>query len=373
MLVRHLAKQWLEDAGTPEGKGLLWTVLDLANCRIAVGANSPDLINALAQYFAPFVTGGAPAPAADITHISPQVSVIALQADPPRLDANLASKPPDPGKSRVKEEYLDLPDGRVIRKRLTGMMFLTAPDVHLGIGPCLANLNQVVNFINNRYIQWRLHRGAVLFHAAGVIYEGHGLALSGFSGRGKSTLALHFVSRGAQFVSNDRLMVAESPGGLLMHGVPKLPRVNPGTILNNPDLLPMLCDDDAARFDQMPPDALWNLEHKFDVPVEQLFGPDRLRLSSRMHALIVLNWSRDEAKTMVSPVDLARRRDLLPAFMKSVGLFYLHDDAAHPLRDDQESYIQFLESCPVLEVRGGVNFERAADLCLSHLETVPVE
>ena len=61
---------------------------------------------------------------------------------------------------------------------------------HAAVGPCLANDNQIVNFINNRLIEVRLRAGDLLFHAAGVARNGRGLALAGFSGAGKSTLAL---------------------------------------------------------------------------------------------------------------------------------------------------------------------------------------
>ena len=64
--------------------------------------------------------------------------------------------------------------------------------------------------------------------------------MAGFSGAGKSTLALHVMSLGATFVSNDRVMVAETPandsGAPMMYGVAKHPRINPGTAMNNPDL-----------------------------------------------------------------------------------------------------------------------------------------
>lgn len=41
---------------------------------------------------------------------------------------------PDPGKSKVKEEYADFPDGRLVRKRLTGMVFVFGEGDHLAMG-----------------------------------------------------------------------------------------------------------------------------------------------------------------------------------------------------------------------------------------------
>ena len=69
-------------------------------------------------------------------------------------------KTPDPGKTKIKEEYVDLDDGRIVRKRLTGMLFVFGGGQNVAVGPCGANLNQVINFINNRYIEWLLCRPA---------------------------------------------------------------------------------------------------------------------------------------------------------------------------------------------------------------------
>ena len=53
-----------------------------------------------------------------------------------------------------------------MRKRLTGMVFLMADGLNLAVGPCLANVNQVVNFVNSRYIEHLLRSGGLLCHAS---------------------------------------------------------------------------------------------------------------------------------------------------------------------------------------------------------------
>ena len=186
------------------------------------------------------------------------------------VDGEFTIKQPDQGKNRIKEEFLELDGGRLVRKRLTGMYFLFGQDVNLAVGPCVENDNQVVNFINNRLIQWELDRGGLLAHAAAVNHQGRGLALAGFSGMGKSTLALHLMSRGLNFISNDRLLVQEAGRGVVMRGVPKLPRINPGTALNNPDLVSVIPEDEKEVFGQMSTDEIWTLEHKYDVGHHQM-------------------------------------------------------------------------------------------------------
>ncbi len=354
--------------------------LDLGDCRMEVRSNSAALLQALDAYFGGFVAASGPA----------QVAVTALEGPAPNVPLELAVKEPDPGKAKVKEEFADLPGGRLVRKALTGMVFLFGKELNLAMGPCLANANQVVNFINNRYIEHKLRQGCLLGHAAAVAHlmadpaggRLRGLALCGFSGAGKSTLAMHVMSRGALFVSNDRLLVqpGQAPGhgngrpaaqgaaGLRMFGIPKLPRINPGTALNNPHLAAVVPEEDRERFSDLPADELWELEHKYDVFLDACFGEGRFVLQAPMHGLVVLNWRRGGGETSIRFVDAAERPDLLPAFMKAAGLFALPMNGDAAWRDpDQSTYAELLSRCDLVEVSGGVDFGRAADFCIEYL------
>ncbi len=349
--------------------------LDLGDCRLEVRSNSQALLAELDAYFGGFVAQPGPA----------QVTLTALEGPAPEIPLELTAKEPEPGKARVKEEYADVPGGRLVRKTLTGMVFLFGHGSNLALGPCLANANQVVNFINNRYIEYKLHQGCFLGHAAAVAHlmadpsggRLRGLALCGFSGAGKSTLAMHVMSRGALFVSNDRLLAepvntsgsSDSSGaGLRMCGVPKLPRINPGTALNNPDLAEVVPQQDRERFLELDADELWQLEHKYDVFLDKCFGEGRFVLQAPMHGLVVLNWRRGGGETSIRFVKAAERPDLLPAFMKAAGLFSLPLSGDASWRDpDAAAYAGLLSRCDMIEISGGVDFDRAADFCIEYL------
>jgi HprK-related kinase B len=331
--------------------------LALGDFKVRVVSNSNQVLDDLAAYFGPFVS-----PRGNGAHMK----IHALEMPAPGLDLDLTVKQPDPGKTKIKEEYLDLADGRVVGKRLTGMLFVFGGQNHFALGPCLDNLNQVINFINNRHIQWELDRGALLAHAAAVCNDHRGLALAGFSGMGKSTLALHLMSRGLDFISNDRLMIRRDRQGVGMAGVAKLPRINPGTALNNPDLSAVLTPDEREKFSALPPDELWCLEHKYDVFLEDCYGPDRFRLRGGLHALTILNWRRDLGAPQARLVNLAERPDLLGAFSKEPGLFYLPPDP--PPDHSEKAYLDALAGVKVMEISGGVDFDLAADACLGLLE-----
>ena len=318
---------------------------------VDVRSNDERLIAWLARYFLDF---SRPDGKADC-------EVLAMECDPQDLGIAYTIKEPDPGKSKIKEEWAELPGGRVVRKRITGMLFLFGDGRNVALGPCLDNANQVVNFINNRFIEHKLNQGCLLGHAAGVSHGGMGLSLAGFAGMGKSTLSLHMMNHGLTFVSNDRVMVGRENGRLMMYGVAKMPRVNPGTVLNNPSLAKVMPEADRKAFKDLPLEELWSLEHKYDAFIDECFGPGRFELQARMKGLAILNWKRGGGETKVTPVDIGARRDLLHAFMKDTGLFY-ESDHDMPLPDfSEEAYLEGLKGCTVLEVTGGADFQRAAE------------
>lgn len=335
--------------------------LKLADCVIRIDSDSRPLIQALADYFRSVIApAGSPA----------EIRITALETAPPEIGIPLTVKQPDPGKTKIKEEFADLPDGRVVRKRLTGMAFLFGGPVNLALGPCLANSNQVINFVNNRFIQRELSAGSLLAHAAAVAGQSRGLALAGFSGMGKSTLALWLTGRGLDFISNDRLLVKPSPDRLAMAGVAKQPRINPGTALANPALSGIVPEEERKRFAALPPEELWALEHKYDAIIEDCFGPGRFRLAAPLDGLAILNWRRGEGSCRVRRVDLAQRLDLLAAFKKEPGLFFLDQGGgeADILEPTDQAYLEALSRTAVFEISGGVDFQTASDALLGFLD-----
>lgn len=332
---------------------------------VAVASNSRELIDKLGVYYRDFLgaTG------------QTRVEVVAVEAEAPQFPLPYTLKEREPGKTKIKEASVDLADGRVVRKVITGLVFLFGRGANYAVGPCLANDNQLVNFINNRFIELRLRRGALLFHAAGVAEKNAGLAIAGFAGAGKSTLALEIMRQGTDFISNDRVMVSREQTGLLMTGLAKMPRVNPGTVLHNPSLAPVMNDADRKRFSALPAAELWDLEHKYDAFIDDCFGPGHFKLCCPMAGLVILRWKRDASPMTANLVTLRHRRDLMPAFMKDVGLFYEFEDPAEASKASQDAYLELLGDLPVLEIDGGVDFPLAAETCLDFLrrQRAPVE
>ncbi|WP_415713682.1 HprK-related kinase B [Maridesulfovibrio sp.] len=332
--------------------------IDFGGCVIETRVNNSQLLADLNNYFKEFL----------VDTDKGDILITAHECPVADLGLEYTVKQPDPGKTKIKEEFHNLPDGRVVYKRLTGMLFVFGGDDNIAIGPCIENSNQVINFINNRFIEYKLNNGCFLGHAAGVIENGRGIAMAGFSGMGKSTLALHLMSRGTTFVSNDRVMAEDNGDSLTMYGVAKQPRINPGTALNNPDLSCIVTREDKERFLAMPKEELWELEHKYDALIDECYGKNKFILKAPLSGLVILNWKRDNSETTVNIVDPKERKDLLPAFMKGTGLFYRPDSTEKESDPDVDAYADFLSKTTLIEISGGVDFDKAADACLKFMK-----
>ncbi|MEW8383144.1 MAG: hypothetical protein AB2704_14935, partial [Candidatus Thiodiazotropha taylori] len=193
-----------------------------------------------------------------------------------------------------------------------------------------------------------------------------------FSGGGKSTLMLHLMEHPeSRFLTNDRLFLRESNQLVEAVGIPKLPRVNPGTVVNNPRLQALIEEPRRSELLAMPKQALWELEEKFDVDVEQLYGKGRIDTSTAvpLAGLIILNWHRDSDQPVsMKQISISGREELLKAVMKSPGPFY-QDRSGRFLQDEaplaSEPYLALLDRIPVYEVSGGLDFAALTERCFA--------
>lgn len=353
--VSHFAESLTEQAPTPHLRSF-----DFGGCRIDVAFSEADLADWVADYYTAFDSSRHSAPA-DFT-----VRVHQVDAG---FDTGLqyVEWKREPGKSLGKEAFFDLADGRVVHKVRTGMQFLVSGDLLAAFGDCRANPNQIVNFINFQLTSWLMNREYALCHAAGIVQNGRGLAMASYSGGGKSTLALHLISRGADFASNDRVLAKHEAGGHTMVGVPKHPRINPGTVLGNEDLHSILEPARLGQIREMPLEELWTLEEKYDARIDHLFGENRIQMRAPLMGLLILAWTpggTDACK--IEPVSLEDEPDWLDAIVKSPGPFYQPDQGPAPTGyspPDTQPYLDALRGLPTFVARGGANFDTAIEFC----------
>jgi HprK-related kinase B len=337
-----------------EGAALCDSTLHLAlgECTLRIRSNSAEHIEQLTGYFSHVV-----GPASE-----PDIEIIAIERDPPKLDTEFTDWKREPGKSGRKDSYSDFPGGRLVRKVRTGMVFLQSQSRRIAAGPCIRYDNQVINFINAQYMNWLQNRGWLICHAAGLVRGNRTLGIAGFSGGGKSTLMLHMMENPQiSYLTNDRLFIRSNGATVQSAGIPKLPRVNPGTIVHNPRLHSLIPSSERESLLAMPNEQLWELEEKYDVLIDRVYGKDRVTTEAPLGAFLVLNWRRDSDRPMdLRKVDLSERRDLLGAIMKSPGPFYQFADGSF-FDDDmpfnEQAYLDTLQPIATYEASGRIDFD----------------
>jgi HprK-related kinase B len=322
---------------------------------IRVLTNDPAVWSALRSYYAAYAA----------TDDEPPVAVVRLIQGEVHPDVEFVDIERGRGR-KVKEAVRDVPHGRLILKRSTGVVMGLWPGHACAVGDLRANLNQGINLINACYAKAILRRGHLLLHASGVSWNGRAAVLAGPPGAGKSTAALHLVEEGFRFLSNDRVLAKPRRGGVEALGYPKKPRVNPGTLLHHPRLSALLDPDAHARLSALAPAALWELERKRDVDLEAFYGPDAVELCAEMQALVLLKWHRDGQGFAVRRLEVAEALANLPLFRKDLGVFDL-DCPARPGRSPERAvdrlsrFADLLGRVRVVEITGRTDFAALVD------------
>lgn len=348
------AKDVLDSLGPAHDAQVFY--LSVGESRVAI--HGPDILNAsLKSYFAEALDPDQNAQPNDIT-----VSLrdgCALPQEPQWQDWSR-----EPGKAGRKDAVYDMTDGRIIRKIRSGVTFLQTSHSAVAFGPLAANLSTTINFINTQVLNQCLRTGWSLCHAAAVTDGRYGLAIAGLSGGGKSTSILRMMDiDSVRFVSNDRVLVKSGTQCRAL-GIPKHPRINPGTILGNPRLNGMLDHNQKTQLSQMPIQDLWTLEDKHDLIIPDIYGPNRVQYDAPLTEFWVLNWDHaSSAVTTLTEISLAERSDLLGALMKSPGPFYQHPDGhfePNAASLNPSGYLNALKNVRICEISGRVDFDAVA-------------
>ncbi len=332
--------------------------ITIGKFNLRIRSNSAALLETLRSYFSHIVT----------QPCATAIEIIAVESETVKLNLDFSDWSREPGKRGRKDSIVDLPECRVVYKVRTGMMFLQSSHLRIAAGPCLENDNQLINFINTQYMTWLQQNGWLICHAAGLVYHDKAYAFAGFSGGGKSTLMLHLLNDDkTSYLTNDRLFIKSEQASIIAAGVPKLPRINPGTIVHNPKLHHLISTQQRQEFLAMPVEELWQLEDKYDVFIEDVYGAERILPSAPLAALIILNWQHtSNSRLEVEQVQLTQRQELLDAVMKSLGPFYQYPDGRfydNATELPKQTYLDVLNNVDIYEVKGGVDFDKLSRYC----------
>ncbi|MBJ7538590.1 HprK-related kinase B [Marinomonas transparens] len=334
--------------------------LVFGSLRVDVYTNNMDILTELGDYYKSYV---------EDTAIEQTISVYIIDQPAVEDDLDWLEVPREAGKQGRKEGYLESASGRWIKKFKTNMLMLQRQRDPIVVGPCLDNLAQVINFINNQFINVHLRRDWVLGHASGFSVAGQVTAIAAGSGGGKSTLMLRCLEDASrQFLTNDRLLMEATSEGVKAVGVAKLPRVNPGTLLHshNDRLKHILPLNEQEKLSQLAQQALWELEQKYDVQIEDEYGENRVQLQGELKNLIMLDWSLASSEpTCLTLVDLEKEPDTIEGLRKRPGPFYQDKVGVFSDSNDCPSvaeYCQMLKTVRVFKLTGAIDFDVAFEL-----------
>lgn len=331
---------------------------------VRVHSNDSDILSSLNDYYKSYRQG---------VSGSHSIDVFVVECDQVTESVDWQEVPREVGKQGRKEGYLDhfsedgVFEGRWIKKFKTDMIMLQRLESPVVMGPCMANLAQIINFINNQFLNLHLRNGFILGHASGFSVDGLVTAIAAGSGGGKSTLMLRCLEKAnRKFVTNDRILMRPSDHGVEAVGVAKLPRVNPGTLLHSERLKPILTPKRQEELLAMSQQDLWVLEEKYDVQIEDEYGPNRVELTGKLTNLVMLDWSLHSTEpTQLQRVNLAQEPDAIEGLRKRPGPFYQDESGAFIDLNACESvatYCDALRQVNVFRLIGAIDFDKAYEL-----------
>lgn len=289
--------------------------LTLGDLRVYVRSNDAELAKRLASYFEPFGTA-AVARANGAT--GAPITINAIQGEHHVTPDGLRVVEREPGRA-PKEAYRDVERGRIALKLRTNVAYFIEPGATTIVGDLRKNFSQAVNIVGLAYAEHYIGQGYAMVHASAVSGS-RGIAFVGTSGRGKSTMALALIERGARYVSNDRVLLRDRGERVDMVGVPKMPRVNPGTLMRLPSLRSMISD--PARLAGLDPLDLWRLEEKHDVVVGSAVAGS-VELRGHLDQMWSLRWAPDATGWSVQRLAPEQIADRLATDLKALGVLSL--------------------------------------------------
>lgn len=304
---------------------------------VAVNAEDDRLRERLASYFRGFGANEGALGKPDV-----KIDASALHSDVALIEFA-------PWDARGKDSYADVVGRRFIRKDRTGVL-ISVNKRHWTIeGDLSRNFSQFVNLVGTAYGLTVLDRGGAMLHASAVTRDGCSLAFIGNSGSGKSSTAVRLLELGFDFLSNDRLILEARPKTIIAYGVPKLPRVNPGTLLSGRRTRSLLDTSKRQRYQQLAPEQLRAVEDKYDLDVGAILG-SRWELTSQLGCAIVLAWTPGGQGLSFQRLDADQALEAMRATAKSFGAF---DRRLSERKDD--ALLTAAKRVPVYRVTGQFN------------------
>ena len=279
------------------------------------------LFAAVAEYYRPFIAADGKA--------APDSSVYAFQLPGKSSTFNMRDFSRVERGKKIKEEFIDIFEGRVVRKKRSKVEMFFDGRNNVIFGSLHDNLHQVCHLINIVYSRYFLvNRGYMLWHAAamGDPTTGKAAAIAGLGDTALNTIIMRLLEQDFCFCTYDRLMVRGGGDEVHALGYPKRPFCNAAAVLNNPRLAPIVPVEELAKLKAMPAREVLALDLTYDIPVEKIYGPDRYRLECELSSLYLIKWTADRnVQPRITRLEPGMAMKELALYYKDLGVFDLNN------------------------------------------------
>lgn len=166
-------------------------------------------------------------------------------------------------------------------------------------------------------------KGFVMLHGGAVAFDDdHGIGILGDKGAGKTSLVIGLLSsKKARFISNDKVLVGDLNGCLVMVGWPTTPSIAVGTMSCYDQFRQFFFSVDGTIYPQLkfspnpeylnkPPEVLWKVSEKLELTPRELaalFNVD-ICVSSEISGLFFPSISVDSEEIRINELDEKRSR-----------------------------------------------------------------
>jgi HprK-related kinase B len=299
--------------------------LQFADFRIDVETNSLRLAGKLQSYFSGYL-------AVERKTAGARLRAIVGPAEYDDAKMEIWSRASTPNRL-PKESFYDAGGTRRILKNRTGVLITVSEAGATITGELDEHSNQVINLIGTMFGLSLLDKRYVMVHASAIVdANGEALVFLGNSGSGKSSLALQLIERGGfEYLSNDRVLMRVQKDEILVAGLPKKPRVNPGTLLASESLSRLVPRPRRRAYARLAREELWKLEEKTDVDVQQDLGA-RSRLQAPLGRIYSLEWRPGGSGLEQRQLDADDALTALLTTAKDFGPYDLHGAERRPQR-----------------------------------------
>jgi hypothetical protein len=154
--------------------------------------------------------------------------------------------------------------------------------------------------------------GGVEVHAATCVYRDRGLLLMGTRKSGKTTLAMHVVSRGGYLLGSDLALLCDGSGdGLALRAIPAVCRIAPETVADNTRLREGMAHVSAGD-DYLNGPVFFDEKYELYPPaLDAVFGQPVSRAAAGADLVVFPRFSVDRTRQRVAWLELETARELI--------------------------------------------------------------